>query len=90
MTHFYIEPRTRKYIKGYVFFLLREIYLTNMEKNFWILLQQQDKMLQKVYKIAEETVISKLVLEVNSRNVEEIFIPLQERLHSWLHSRLHS
>lgn len=84
------------------FFPLREIYLTNMEKNCWILLQQKDKMLQKVYKtteateelignkIAEETVISKLVLEVNSRNVEEIFIPLQERLHSWLHSRLHS
>ena len=37
------------------FFPLREIYLTNMEKNCWILLQQKDKMLQKVYKTTEAT-----------------------------------
>ena len=32
MSSYSIEPRTRKYIKGYGFFHLQEIYPTNMGK----------------------------------------------------------
>ena len=41
-THRYsIEPRVRKYVKGYGFCHLREICLINMENNYWILLLKQ-------------------------------------------------
>ena len=32
MTPYSIEPRTRKYVKGYCFYHLRE----NIENNYWI------------------------------------------------------
>ena len=54
MTRYTIEPKTRKFqritSKNIDFCHLREIYLTNMGKNYSILLQKQDQMLQKLLK----------------------------------------
>ena len=36
MVHYSIEPRTKKYVKGCKFFYLQDIYLTNIENNYWI------------------------------------------------------
>ena len=39
MTHYSLEPRTRKYAKGYGFLSLEEIYRSNIEDNYWMMLQ---------------------------------------------------
>ena len=48
MKHYSIEPRTRKYAREYGLCHSQEIYPRNMGINFWILLQKQDYMLQKL------------------------------------------
>ena len=48
MIRYSIESRTRKYAKGAMAFChLQNIYQTNTGGNYWILLQNQDWMLQK-------------------------------------------
>ena len=41
MTYFYIEPKAKKYAKGYKFLSLARNLLNNMENNYWILLLEQ-------------------------------------------------
>ena len=40
MVRYFIEPRTRKYVKGYRFLSfarnLSKTFLTNIENNYWI------------------------------------------------------
>ena len=40
MVRYSIEPRTRKYVKGY-----RLPLFTNMENNYWILLVKEGRMI---------------------------------------------
>ena len=40
-----IEPKAKKKSKDMDFYHSCEIYLTNMENNYWILLPKQDQML---------------------------------------------
>ena len=42
MTRYSIEPRTKKYVKGYGFLSLAKNLPDKYEKNNWILLQKQD------------------------------------------------
>ena len=50
MTRYSIEPNSRKEIiwMHMDYCHSREIYLTNSESNYWILLLKRDKMLQKI------------------------------------------
>ena len=48
MTRYFIEPRTKKYKNNIDFSHSQEIYPKNMKKYYWILLQKQDQMLQKM------------------------------------------
>ena len=41
MTHYSVEPRTKNMSEVMDFYHLREIYLTNVENNSWILLPEQ-------------------------------------------------
>ena len=43
MVRYSIEPRTRKYVKGY-----RLLLFTNMENNYWILLVKEGRMIEKM------------------------------------------
>ena len=36
MTHYYIEPRTRKYVKGYGFLSFITNLSKNIENSYWI------------------------------------------------------
>ena len=47
MIRYSIEPRTRKKAKSFDFVPLQEIYPTNTEKSYWILLEKQEYILQK-------------------------------------------
>ena len=41
MTRYSIEQRTKKFVKGYVFFChLEKTYLTNMVDSYWKMLQK--------------------------------------------------
>ena len=42
MTRYSIEPRTSKYVKGYGFLSFTRNMSTNIENNYWILLQKQE------------------------------------------------
>ena len=95
MSSYSIEPRTRKYIKGYGFFHLQEIYLTNMaKKNLDTATRTETDaakpVLKKVvHKTAERTgdfIENKIaenkpkpMSDANSRNVEKINIPPEKR-----------
>ena len=79
------------------FYHLREIYLTNTDKNCRKVLLKQDQVLQKLLpikydkkapeatgefrgnKIVNKIVKPKLVIDENSRNVEEMIIPTEKR-----------
>ena len=49
MSRYSIEPRTRKYVKGYGFLSLTRNLSDKYGKNYWILQPKQDKMLQKLF-----------------------------------------
>ena len=49
MTRYSMEPRTRKYVKGYGFLSFTRNLSDKHGKNYWILLSKQDKMLQKLF-----------------------------------------
>ena len=42
MTHFSIETRTKKHVKGYGFCNLEGTYLTEVKDNYWTLLQKTE------------------------------------------------
>ena len=89
-------------LKDIDFYHLLEIYLTNMENNYWILLERREQMppKKKIHKAAEATdefsgnkfddAVAKLydnkfvktgpIIDENSRNVEEIIIPPENRV----------
>ena len=89
-------------LKDIDFYHLLEIYLTNMENNYWILLERREQMppKKKIHEAAEATdefsgnkfadAVAKLydnkfvktspIIDENSRNVEEIIIPPENRV----------
>ena len=95
MPSYSIEPRTRKYIKGYGSFHLQEIYPTNMGKKLLDTVTRTEidaarPVSEKVvHKTAERTgdFIENKIAEnkpkpmpdANSRNVEKISIPPEKR-----------
>ena len=80
-----IEPRTRKYVEGYGFLSFARNFSNKYRKR--MLDTGVDALkpasIKVVHKSADKIVKTKLVIDENSRNVEEIIIPIEEREEIW-------
>ena len=73
-----IDPRTRKYVKGYGFLSFGRMKDQMLQK-LLLKKQQNQKVKFQEKKIANKVVKPKLMLDENSGNVEEIIIPPEKR-----------
>ena len=92
MTQYSIEPRTRKYVKGYGFLWFAKKFCNKFKKQLFDIGLGAPKTASKniVHKAAEVTgefigkmtdkiVKPKYVINENSRNIEELIVPPEKR-----------
>ena len=92
MTQYSIEPRTRKYVKGYGFLWFAKNFCNKFKKQLFDIGLGAPKTASKiiVHKAAEVTgefigkmtdkiVKPKYVINENSRNIEELIVPPEKR-----------
>ena len=92
MTQYSIEPRTRKYVKGYGFLWFAKIFCNKFKKQLFdiglgalktasknIVHKAAEATVEFIEKMTDKIVKPKYVINENSRNVEELIAPPEKR-----------